>query len=270
MATIEIPDYLLEAAETTPDELNAELATLTPQEAVERLQRISKSVQDFLLFVVFELRTPVTAMIGYTELLLLSDHRLTPDKQKTFVAAIREDAQAVSRNIDAVFDIFQYEIGKLELQLNEVDLNDLISQVISEISENIDYRYDRVKDDKHKKAKPEFVYTIPNELPKISADKQRIYRILVEILSTAVRMYDSKSERRIAFIVSYDENWVTMKVSNDGVDLPSHLNEQTPGLYPTTKHIIEMHGGEMKVKKPESGGWIVNFILPIYQEQSSQ
>ncbi len=266
MATIEIPDYLLKAAETTSDELNAELATLTPQEAVERLQKISKSVQEFLIFVVCELRTPVTAMIGYTDLLLLPDHHLTPDKQKTFIATIREDAQTVSRNIDAVFDIFKYEIGRLELQLDEVDLNDLIGQAISEISEHIDYRYERSGDDKRKKVKPEFVYTIPDELPRISADKQRIYRILVEIISTATRIYES----RIDFTVSYDDNWVTMKVSGDGVALPNDLDEQMPGLYPTNKHIIEMHGGKMRVEKPEDGSWIVDFILPIYQKESSQ
>ena len=59
MATIEIPDYLLEVAETTSNELNAELATLTPQEAVDRLQKISKSVQDFFAFCKF--RTTYTS-----------------------------------------------------------------------------------------------------------------------------------------------------------------------------------------------------------------
>lgn len=66
MATIEIPDYLLDFAGTTSDELNAELVMLTPREAAERLQEISKSAEEFLVYVISELRTPVTAMVGYT------------------------------------------------------------------------------------------------------------------------------------------------------------------------------------------------------------
>lgn len=270
MATIEIPDYLFELADTTPDELNAELAALTPQDAVERLERISRAAQDFMLFVVYELRTPITAMIGYSDILLLSDHRLPPDKQRDIIAAIRENGQRVSREIDTAFDIFRYENGTLGLQLDGINLNVLIKKVISEILEQVDHSYEQTDNKRLKIVKPEFVYTIPDEIPGISVDERRIYRILIEALTETIRIYDRNCESKIAFTVSYDDNWVTIKVCDDGVGLSRHLEEQAPRLSPINQHIVEMHGGKVDIEKSESGGWIIEFILPIHQERSSQ
>ena len=49
-----------------------------------------------------------------------------------------------------------------------------------------------------------------------------------------------------------------------------HLNGRLPNLFPTNKHTIEMHGGKMKVESCENAGWVVNFKLPIDQENLSK
>lgn len=228
-------------------------------ETLDHLRKIEQTMYGFLATTCSEIRTPVKAIEGYSELLLETE---LSEQQREFLLHIKESTQALLQIWETIFDMTQSEAGWLELEFEEVDFKQFIERVIQTILEDIEFSYRGLVTDPYKRVKPKVEYHIPDELPTVRIDGLRIERILLEILVRAVSV-NLDSERTISFSVKDGGDWLKIEITDNGVGLPQHLLDNTPDLPPVSQEVVEKHGGNMEIKSRDGGGWAVNLNLPL-------
>ena len=94
------------------------------KEANDELMNLDRLKSDFLATMSHELRTPLTSIIGYSDMLLSGMTGEVSDKQRGFLRSILNSGEALLNLINDILDLTKIEAGKLELNLEPVDLRD--------------------------------------------------------------------------------------------------------------------------------------------------
>ena len=227
-------------------------------EIVERLRKIDRQANKFIINLWYELRTPATAIVGYADLMLQGIDGPLNERQEEHLITIHKLGRDLLRRFDEFADGAWLGDGWLELDIGEVDLNQLIESVRSATLEYIE----------NSAIKLELEQNVPDDLPNIWADSLRVQLAMVEILSEAVRSIHT-SEGKITLTASYDDDWVTIRVADNGVVFRDYCGDDHPALF-ISGTIVEMHGGQMHVESRKDVGTVVTFTLPIHQNKPAQ
>ena len=139
------------------------------------LEELDKLKSAFLANVSHELRTPMNTIIGYTELLLDRVDGPINEEQERNLKKVASNARHLLRLINDVLDISKIEVGKVELEIKELDLKWLIDSVIPTFEPLI------------KQKGLTLAVNIEEGLPLIYGDEERIKQILINLLSNAVK-----------------------------------------------------------------------------------
>ncbi|MDZ4371990.1 MAG: PAS-domain containing protein, partial [Phenylobacterium sp.] len=107
------------------DARRLEAALAEREQALTETERLKR---DFVGNVSYELRTPLTTIIGYSELLELLGEGL-PDRAKSYAASVKAAATQLARSIDDVLDMAQIDADEMALDLGEVNVADLLIDV---------------------------------------------------------------------------------------------------------------------------------------------
>ncbi|MGH2458986.1 MAG: sensor histidine kinase [Chloroflexota bacterium] len=240
---------------------------------LERARRAADEARrlkaDFAATVSHELRTPLNLIIGFSELLAAGTEGSPspPD-----LSAIQRDVDPIYRNarylsslIDDILDLAQIDAARMGLIRESVDLATLIRDAAATVEpffrrKNLDLFLD-----------------VPEGLPNVVADRDRLRQVLVNLLSNAARFTDHGGVRMTA---SADERHVTIGVSDTGLGIPAvelpHVFEEFrqgtgasgrplghSGLgLSISKRIVEMHSGTMWVESEVEQGTTFFFTLP--------
>ncbi len=239
----------------------------------ERLLEMDKLKTQFLANMSHELRTPLNSIIGFSRVILKGIDGPLTEMQQTDLTAIYNSGQHLLGLINDILDVSKIEAGKMELNFDEVDLKPIIKGVMSSA-------VGLVKD------KPiQLAHHVPEDLPNIWADGTRVRQVLLNLISNATKF----TERgRITLTASYDNDWVTLCVSDTGLGIPedkvhSIFEEFTQvdgsstrsaggtGLgLPISRRFIEMHGGTITVKSKLGAGSSFAVTLPISAQSLSK
>jgi DNA-binding response OmpR family regulator len=152
------------------DETNQQLAA-----ANQQLGEANRLKSEFLSTMSHELRTPLNAIIGFSELFkdgVLGE--LTADQHK-YVSAILDSGEHLLQLINEVLDLSKIEVGKMELDLEAVDLNQLLADSLAVIRERA--TLNRI----------DLAWTPPERSSEILGDRRRVRQILYNLLSNAVK-----------------------------------------------------------------------------------
>lgn len=213
--------------------------------------------REFVGSVSYELRAPLTTVVGYAELLeTLSD---LPERSRQHAGAIRIAAGQLARSIDDVLDMAQIDAGEMELSLSDVNVCALLQQVADDVRPRIEGR------------KATLQVECDPALTTIHADEKRLTKALDHLLDNAVRSISEGGQVTLSAEAGPEE--VRIKVRDTGRGIAYHLQAHVfdrfvkrerggPGVaMALVKALIELHGGWAEVQSEPGDG--ATFILHV-------
>ena len=237
---------------------------------VTRLKKLERVRTDFVANVTHEIRTPLTAIIGFVETLLqgaVDD----PQTARKFLETVRENAQRLNRLVDDLLTLSGFELGEMTLRPESVSLADLLDQVLAVVTPLAAGKSLRI------------VREIPAETPRITADRDRLAQILLNIADNAVKF--TPAGGTVTVTASTEEpEYLTVRIADTGVGIPKgeipRLGERFyradrtrsrelggTGLgLSIVKHLMKAHGGRMEIDSTLGRGTTVTLHFPIFPE----
>lgn len=230
----------------------------------EQLEKKEKSRRQFLADIAHELRNPLSIVQGNLEAWL--DGVITPAPEQ--VASVYDETVLLSRLVTDLRDLSLAEAGQLKLSRNATELGEFISAQIAGVRSRCQEKRISISAD------------IPDELPLVLIDKDRIRQVLHNLIDNALRYTRSGGNIKISASAK-TPGLVTVSVSDSGSgiaadDLPNvfdHFYKADRsrqrghggagiGLA-MVKRLVELHGGAVWVGSKKGKGSTFFFTLPV-------
>jgi len=164
--------------ERQSQELSA--ATRNLRAANERLKELDRLKDDFMSTITHELRTPLTSIRAFSEM-LHDDPRTDLAERKRFLGIIVAETERLTRLINQVLDLAKIESGKAIWHTSEVDLRQVIQHSLDATSQLF------------KERSVALTVKLPQTVPPIIADRDRLMQVMINLLSNAVKFCDPES-----------------------------------------------------------------------------
>ncbi|MEW6431275.1 MAG: ATP-binding protein [Myxococcota bacterium] len=145
------------------------------EDANVRLKELDRMKSAFLATVSHELRTPLTSIIGYSEMLAEGLAGALNDEQVDYVRTIMEKGETLLKLISSILDISQIEAGKVRLNFEPMDAQELVSSSVSSVKPQA------TKKGVSLEAK------MPSTMPQVLGDRDRLRQVVVNLLANAVK-----------------------------------------------------------------------------------
>ena len=232
------------------------------RDITERLQ-LEQQKDEFLRMTSHELKTPVTSLKGYTQMLL---RRLQGrDDPQMLRSLARMDAQLnrLTRLINDLLDLSKIQAGELVYNDELFRLQDLVSETLELLQLSTHHRLELV---------------CVEETP-VYADRDRIAQMLINLVTNAIK-YSSEAERVVVRVVA-EGLWTRVTVQDFGIGIapqyhrrvferffqvPDPLEQTFPGLgigLFLANEIVTHYGGHMEVESEKGAGSTFGFMLPL-------
>jgi signal transduction histidine kinase len=211
----------------------------------------------------YELRTPLTSIAGFAEMLAAGYAGELPQIASEYVAAILESVARLGTLIDDVLDLTQSDSGSLLLAEDEVDLGKLCRQAGESFR------------DQAERKQIDFVVDIEPGAGAITGDRRRLRQAIDHLLKNAFAY--SEAGGRVLLHASGDEKQAEIHVSDNGSGIPPaeqarvfdrfHRTEDSRdaalGLgLPLAQQFVEAHGGTIELLSEVGQGTTVTVRLP--------
>lgn len=242
-----------------------EMAGELQRRAGERDQ-LDRMRDEFVLTASHELRSPLTSVQGFAELLMLEREMLTP-KQNETVEVILDNTRHLVRLINDLLDLARSDAGRLAIERRPTEVESLVEDATRTMRAQLEARGQRL----HEEVEP--------GLPQIEADGDRIRQVLVNLLTNANEYCQDEAEIEVRARRMGGE--VEIAVSDNGPGIPApqleHIFERfTRGGAGETQRVggtglglaisrslVELHGGTIEAESTVGGGSTFRFRLPV-------
>jgi two-component system, NtrC family, sensor histidine kinase KinB len=255
-------NYLPRANPLYSDEGDVVGATLVLQDVTRQI-RFEELRNDLVATVAHELRTPLTSL--HMAIYLLAEQRVgeLTDKQADLVYAAREDCERLETTVDDLLDLSRIQAGRLELRLQDIEIETLIHDALAAQSGWAAQRQVRLRSE-----------VLPG-LGEVRADRDRIQLVFANLLANAIR--HSPAESAVTVRATVDGRIARFEVIDCGEGIPHGYHEaifekyfRLPdaassgaglGLF-IVREIIRAHGGRIGVESQAGKGSAFWFELP--------
>jgi signal transduction histidine kinase len=221
----------------------------------------------FVQNVSYELRSPLTNIIGFADLLASGTAGPLNEKQASYTDYIRASSVTLGVLIDNILDLATVDAGVAELQLELQDVPTLIEKARAGLAAT----FPGVAGEKPL----DFKIAIPEELPPLLADGTRIVQVLYNLLSTAARF--SEPGAPITLTVLERGGRMFFTIEDEGAQMSAEMRaalnaetDATPGRQrgaglglAIVRSFVSMHGGTISVERREPRGSRVVVSLPV-------
>jgi two-component system phosphate regulon sensor histidine kinase PhoR len=233
---------------------------------VTRLKKLERIRTDFVANVTHEIRTPLTAIIGYLETLEQGALERPQDAGR-FINIILSQAQRLNRLVEDLMTISKIELGEVVFHFEKVSLPELADNVASLLGAGAGSK--SIKLENH----------IPKNFPMVMADRDRLNQVFVNVLDNAVKFTPEGGRILIDGMVQ-EENLV-VSITDTGGGIPreeiARLGERFYRVDKTrsrelggtglglsiVKHLMIAHGGKMEIESQLGKGTRVLLFFPV-------
>ena len=267
LATMPLPDgATLVTFQTVTDTVNIERALRERNEALEAADRIKI---DFVHHVSYELRSPLTNIIGFAN--LLGDDAFGPltEKQREYLGYITTSTNALLAIINNILDLATIDAGAMNLNLGHVDIRDTMEAAAEGVLDRL------VKDDLR------LDIAVPAGIGSFTADERRLRQILFNLLSNAVGF--SPVGGVITLAAARRPGAVVFTVTDEGPGIPPAAKDKVfdwfetdprgsqhrgPGLgLSLVRSFVQLHGGTVSLESAPDAGTVVTCVFPTAQAE---
>lgn len=223
---------------------------------MDKEREAERTKNELITNIAHDLRTPLTSIIGYLEL-LSGETKLDPEVQKKYIGIAYVKTKRLEKLIEDLFGFTKLNYGKISMHVAKVDVVKLLSQLLEEsypsfVDKNLSY---------------ELQSNVPAQM--ISADGNLLARLFDNLINNAIKY--GADGKRILVKVHGSEELVTIQVINYGYVIPEEelplifnkfyrveqsrsTNTGGTGLgLAIAKNIVDMHGGIIHVTSDLSG-----------------
>lgn len=265
-ATVPLPDggVLISYFDVT-DSIRAENALREKNAALETAEQLKT---DFLANVSYQLRTPLSTIMGFAEILGNEYFGKLTDRQKEYSAGIHEAGDRLLSLVDDILDLSTIEAGYMELDRKDVAIRPMLEGLFG------------LTQDWARKRKLEVKLDCPKNIGKAAIDERRIKQIVLNLIRNAIN--HTPEGGSVTLSASRKKDHLEIAVRDTGRGIPQADQQRIfepferiqsadttgdrrgAGLgLSLVKNITELHGGSVDLDSAEGKGTCVTVSLPL-------
>lgn len=254
-------------AELQEQNVKLQNAQTISETALSRAQEVSRMKSQFLATMSHEFRTPLNAIIGFTDFILA--HQGNPKveaKSIEYLQDIMKSGNHMLNLVNDILDVAALEVGKRELRREKFDLVSEAEEVLASLRSLSDSN------------DVDLVLDHDSDFGDVNFDRTAIRQVILNLLSNAIKFSPSGSP--VTTRLSRHENDVLIEVSDQGPGIPTEALESLTDPFTrvhsdpmiaregsglglsVTKGLVELHGGELVIDSEQGVGTTVFVILP--------
>lgn len=239
--------------------------------ALAEAEAALKTREQFLSIASHELRTPITALLGYTHMLPMAVTRRTGNPVR-MTQMIARQAQRLNMLIEQMLDVSRLQRGQFDIERQPVDIAALTAHVVDE------FRLTLAEDARHV-----LDMSLPNAPVMVTGDAGRLEQLLQNLLTNAVKY--SPAGGPVGVRVHHTATEALLEVTDRGIGIPAHAQARLFDAFYRAKNvgatisgfrlglhivheIVQRHDGRIEVESTEGVGSMFRVLLPVLEPRS--
>lgn len=230
---------------------------------MSELREVDRTRSEFISMLAHELRGPMTTMMGFGYTLRDQFEKIDEEKRVHIVATIVRETERLSRMVSDLLDLSRMEAGTLKYDVEPIDIKEFVEGIVqTHVSLQADHLID---------------LQIPDDSPKVGADRDRLHQVVMNLLMNATRY--SPENTTITVRAVPQEDSVSISVTDQGIGIssedldrifekfamlpkPAWVKKGTGlGLF-ITRGIVEAMGGRVWAESQPGTGTTFYFTVP--------
>jgi signal transduction histidine kinase len=244
------------------------------------VQAANQAKSDFVSLVSHELKTPMTSIRGFTDLLATGVVGPVNENQSNFLSTIRSNVDRMAVLVSDLADVSRIEAGRLRLEFSPIAVNEVVDEVVSSTRAQI------------LEKKQTLIVNIPHDIPPMWGDRVRLVQILTNLVSNAYKYTQAEGLIQISAEVLDQPRtegspkvmhvWVTdngFGISNENQEKifqkfyrsDDQKVRDAPGTglgLNITKQLVELQGGKIWFESQFRTGTTFHFTIPIAEVET--
>ena len=185
------------------DENNRQAGLIVVIQDITEHVKLDNMRKEFVADVSHELKTPITSIMGYADTLLEGEY--DKDTQQKFLGVISSEARRMARLVTDLLTLSKYDSKKVKLEETEFDLGELTKKCQERLKFEIEKKHQNVE------------CFVTANVPPVSADKYGIERVVLNILSNAIKY--TPENGKIKIYVGFVYNDAYIKIIDNGIGI---------------------------------------------------
>ena len=174
---------------------------------------VEQAKSDFVSSVSHELRAPLTSIYGFAETILRRGELFDDTQKRTFLSYIASESERLIGIVDALLDVAELDSGDLQVELGQTDVANVVREVV-EVARQSDSGGNG----------HEFVVDLADESLGAEADREKLRRVLVNLIDNAVKF--SPGGGKVTVAGQRRAGVVELRVVDEGVGIPEEEQER--------------------------------------------